>query len=81
MTNLEIVRHVRGHTRRRRFVLQLETLLGMINRWQYTDEELDPRRVRKWLKTTEKVIHWMEWHRIFRRVERKYRRALSEESA
>ncbi len=79
MTNYEIVRHVRDHTRRKRFILQIETLLGMINRWQYTEEELDARKVKKWLKTTEKVIHWMEWHRIFRRVEREYRRALSEE--
>ena len=80
MTNHEIVRHISRYTHRKRFLRMVETLLGMINQSHYTEEELDPKRVRKWLKTTEKVIHWMEWHRIFRPMEKEYRRALSEEA-
>jgi hypothetical protein len=79
MTNHEIVRYISRYTHRKRFLRMVDALLGIINQSHYTQEELDPKRVRKWLKTTEKVIHWMEWHRIFRSMEKEYRRALSEE--
>ena len=81
ITNYEILRHVREHTKRKRFLRMIETLLGFINQARYTQEPLDPRKVRKWLKTTERALHYMEWHRIFRSAERKYIRALNDSGA
>ncbi len=80
MTNQEVVRHVYHHTSRRRFRRQVDALFKVINRTRYTAESLEPRKVRKWLKSTERITNWMERHRIFRHVKKEYRKRLGEEA-